>query len=113
MCRSPNLQTAMSLLGPPLALREKLGKVFSFYLVGLRQLLQWRGKRGGHHDTAWRGWLDGTQNGLPAVSCASGVIGGLTVTGASPASPPGASFEAVQNLQHEQFLRTGPEVTVG
>lgn len=106
----------MSLLGPPLALREKLGKVFSFYLVGLRQLLQRRGKRGGHHDTAWRGWLDGTQNDLPAVSCASGVIGGLTVPpiiGASPASPLGASFEAVQNLQHEQFLRTGPEAVVG
>jgi hypothetical protein len=91
----------------PFALHGKLGKVFGFYLVDLRLLLRQCGKRGGHHDVARCGRLDGTENGLPSVSCVGGVIRWLTVspiTGASPiVCPLGALFEAVWNLQYEYF----------
>jgi hypothetical protein len=32
-------------------------------------------KEGGHHDAAWRRWLDGIQNSPLTVSCVGGVVG--------------------------------------
>jgi hypothetical protein len=63
---------------------------------------------GGHHDTARRGWLDGTRNSLPALSRWGGVVVWLTaslVAGASyVACPVGALSQAVKTCKaHNLF----------
>jgi hypothetical protein len=113
MGRPPSLRLAMSLLGPPLALREESGRVSIFTFVNMRRLLWRRGKREGHHDTAWHGQLDGMRNDLFVVSCAGSVIGWLTALSVTDAShiacSPSAPSEAARTLQNAQFLARCPK----
>jgi hypothetical protein len=81
MCWSPIKRTTGGLLSPPLSTCG-VGVTFAFYLVNLRQfqVLRRRDKRGSHHDAAWQGRLEGTWNGMFALSCVDGVTGWITIS---------------------------------